>query len=93
MPYAVTVLTSEDLQVRKQSRSFPEAFREVPSVLVQKTAHGQGSPFIRGFTGYHTLLMVDGIRLNHAECPRSSSGCAPTRSIAYRRFCSPLPSV
>jgi hemoglobin/transferrin/lactoferrin receptor protein len=66
LPYAVTVLTAEDLQVRKQSRSFPEAFREVPSVLVQKTAHGQGSPFIRGFTGFHTLLMVDGIRLNHA---------------------------
>ena len=35
-------------------------------MLVQKTAHGQGSPFIRGFTGFHTLLMVDGIRLNHS---------------------------
>jgi len=32
----------------------------------EKTAHGQGSPFIRGFTGYRNLLLIDGIRLNNA---------------------------
>lgn len=50
----------------KFSRSTSEALTGVPSVMVQKTALGQSSPYIRGFTGYHNLLLVDGIRLNHA---------------------------
>ena len=47
-----------------QIRTLPEAFDMTTGVLVQKTSYGQGSPFIRGFTGFRTLLLVDGIRLN-----------------------------
>ena len=32
----------------------------------KKTALGQSSPYIRGLTGYHNVLLVDGIRLNHS---------------------------
>ena len=50
----------------KLSRSMPEVLSGIPSVMVQKTALGQSSPYIRGLTGYHNLLLVDGIRLNHS---------------------------
>ncbi len=64
-PSAVSVVDQASFD-RIQPRTMPEAFREVPSVMIQKTAHGQGSPFIRGFTGFRTLLLVDGIRLNNS---------------------------
>lgn len=65
VPYSVDVVGAEDF-VRKAPRTTPEALRELPSVMLQKTSHGQGSPFIRGFTGFRTLMLVDGIRLNNS---------------------------
>jgi outer membrane receptor protein involved in Fe transport len=47
-------------------RSTPELLSNVPGVVVQRTNHGGGSPFIRGFTGQQILLMIDGVRLNNA---------------------------
>ncbi|MEM0967983.1 MAG: TonB-dependent receptor plug domain-containing protein, partial [Verrucomicrobiota bacterium] len=64
-PYTVEVLT-ESLLKERAVRTVPEAFEQTPGVLVQKTAHGQGSPFIRGWTAYHNLFLIDGIRLNNA---------------------------
>jgi hemoglobin/transferrin/lactoferrin receptor protein len=63
-PYAAEVITGQDIQTRRLSRTLPEALKEVPGVFAQKTGHGQGSPFIRGMTGYRNLLLIDGIRLN-----------------------------
>ncbi|MEQ1933770.1 MAG: Plug domain-containing protein [Fimbriimonadaceae bacterium] len=65
LPYLVHDIEAEELGERLP-RTLPEALRETPGVMVQKTAHGQGSPFIRGFTGFRTLLLVDGIRLNNS---------------------------
>ena len=48
------------------ARSLPEALSGIPSIMVQKTALGQSSPYIRGLTGYHNVLLVDGVRLNHS---------------------------
>ena len=54
-------------QIREQVvRSTPEALAGEVGAYVQQTAHGQGSVYLRGRTGRHTLLMVDGFRLNHA---------------------------
>jgi hemoglobin/transferrin/lactoferrin receptor protein len=64
-PNSVTVIDAEDI-IRRLGRSLPELLNETPSVMVQKTAHGQGSPFIRGFTGYRNLALIDGVRLNNA---------------------------
>jgi len=47
-------------------RTLPEVLQLTPGVLVQKTAHGHGSPFIRGFTGRQNLLLVDGVRINNS---------------------------
>lgn len=66
VPYSAASLDGETLTSRKAFRTLPEALREIPGVLVQKTGHGQGSPFIRGFTSQRTLLLIDGIRLNNA---------------------------
>jgi hemoglobin/transferrin/lactoferrin receptor protein len=65
VPAQVRTLGQEQLQER-QVRTLPEALREIPGVNVQKTANGQGSPFIRGFTGFRNLLLIDGIRFNNS---------------------------
>jgi len=64
-PAAAAVVTAEDIGER-QYRTLPEILRDTPGVMVQKTGHGQGSPYIRGFTGFRTLLLIDGVRLNNS---------------------------
>ncbi len=66
VPFAASHITGEQIRNRRLSRTLPEALKEEPGVSVQKTGHGQGSPKIRGFTGFHTLLLIDGIRLNNS---------------------------
>ncbi len=65
-PYALGRLSADALRVGTPVRTVPEALRDEPGVMVQKTGHGQGSPYVRGFTGYRTLLLIDGVRLNNA---------------------------
>lgn len=64
-PYTVDTVSAQRIRMAG-FRTVPDIFREIPGTLVQKTAHGQGSPYIRGFTGFRNLFMIDGIRLNNA---------------------------
>ena len=64
-PFTSEAIT--DARIREQAyRTTPQVLRDVPGVMVQETAHGQGSPYIRGFTGFRNVLLIDGIRLNHS---------------------------
>jgi len=65
-PYALDTVDLSGFARQRLYRSTTNAMTDVPGVMVQKTGHAQGSPFIRGFTSYHTLLLVDGVRLNNS---------------------------
>jgi len=66
VPYTADIITAGDISTGEMSRTVPEIFMQDPSILVQKTSNGQGSPYIRGFTGFRTLFLIDGIRLNNS---------------------------
>jgi len=65
-PYSTGVLNADTLRIENAVRSVPEALKYEPGIMVQKTAHGQGSPYIRGFTSQRNLFLIDGIRLNNS---------------------------
>lgn len=66
LPFATRSIVGTVLRREQMAASVPEALLEMPGVLVQQTARGQGSPFLRGFTGFRTVALVDGIRLNNS---------------------------
>ena len=66
VPVRTEIRNALDLNLGRMPRSVPESFREMPSVMIQKTGHGQGSPYLRGWTGFRTLMLVDGIRMNNS---------------------------
>ncbi len=65
VPYTSSYLGADYIRENTR-RTLPDVLQYTPGVLVQKTAYGHGSPFIRGFTGRQNLLMMDGIRMNNS---------------------------
>jgi outer membrane receptor protein involved in Fe transport len=63
-PQSVSVLTNSAIQNISKA-SMAEVLESTPGIFMQRTNNGGGSPFVRGLTGYHTLIMIDGIRLNN----------------------------
>lgn len=65
VPYTADSITEQEMR-RRSYRTVPQTLRDTTGVMVQETAHGHGSPYIRGFTSFRTLMLIDGIRLNNA---------------------------
>lgn len=65
VPYSVSAVSEQHFG-ETSPRSTPESLMGMSGVFVQKTNHGGGSPFVRGFTGNQALILVDGIRLNNS---------------------------
>jgi hemoglobin/transferrin/lactoferrin receptor protein len=65
VPFTTAEVDAKTVE-RRSYRSTPQVLRNTPGVMVQETSPGQGSPFLRGFTGFRTLFLIDGIRLNNS---------------------------
>ena len=64
-PYTAEAVTAAEIE-RRSYRTTPQILNDTAGVLVQETAPGHGSPYIRGFTSLRTVFLVDGIRLNNS---------------------------
>ncbi len=64
-PAAGSIRTRQEITERQATDMFQALQNEV-GVLMQSTAAGQASPFVRGLTGQQVLILVDGIRLNNS---------------------------
>lgn len=65
LPYTLEPVEGVGESALRAPRSLVDALGSVHQIHTQKTAPGQGSPTVRGFTGFRTLTLVDGIRLNN----------------------------
>ena len=66
VPHMIEKISRAQIRTEKMPSNMVNIFKELPSVLLQKTSHGQGSPYIRGFTGFRNVFLIDGIRLNNS---------------------------
>lgn len=83
-PYIAHVIERERFIDQRMVRTLQDALSETPGVMIQRTSYGQSSPFIRGFTGFRTLTLIDGIRLNNAvfrEGPNQYFGTIDSLSV------------
>ncbi|MCG8649140.1 MAG: TonB-dependent receptor [Pirellulales bacterium] len=64
-PAAASIRSREEIE-RRQAPDLFHALQNEVGVLMQRTAAGQASPFVRGLTGQQVLILVDGIRLNNS---------------------------
>jgi len=68
-PASASIRTREEIRERQAPDLFHALQNEV-GVLIQSTAAGQASPFVRGLTGQQVLILIDGIRLNNSVTRR-----------------------
>ena len=83
-PYAFYRI-DRDLLDRTIGRTPLDRVNYGPGVFIQRTAPNQASPFVRGLTGEQSLLLLDGVRFNHAFMrpgPNQYSALIPGASLS-----------
>lgn len=65
VPWHASVVDRRTLDEKNPTDMFRALQNEV-GVLMQQTARGQSSPFLRGLTGQQVLILVDGVRVNNS---------------------------
>ena len=64
-PNSISVIEKSQME-RITATITPQILAETVGILAQQTTVGQGSPILRGLTGYQTLLQIDNVRLNNS---------------------------
>ena len=64
-PSSISVIEQSQIE-RMFPTITPDILTRTVGVLAQQTTLGQGSPILRGLTGYQTLLQIDNVRLNNS---------------------------
>ena len=64
-PNAISVISQKQIG-RINTGITPRLLRETVGVWAQQTTVGQGSPLLRGLTGYQNFIQIDGVRLNNS---------------------------
>jgi len=64
IPAFATIVDRQTIS-EKQSQDMFRALQNEVGVLMQRTATGHSSPFVRGLTGQQVLMLVDGVRINN----------------------------
>ncbi len=64
-PNAISVIDRAQIE-RMNAPTTPRILSETVGVWAQQTTVGQGSPLLRGLTGYQAFLAIDGVRLNNS---------------------------
>lgn len=64
-PTATSIITAEDIE-QKQARTVADILRDQAGVDISRTGQpgGQTTLFMRGANGGHTLVLIDGVRVN-----------------------------
>ena len=65
LPFHASIVDRQALDAKQPTDMFRALQNEV-GVLMQATARGQASPFLRGLTGQQVLILVDGVRVNNS---------------------------
>ena len=64
-PNSISIIDRRQIE-RINAPITPRILRGTVGVFAQQTTVGQGSPFLRGLTSYHTYMQIDGVRLNNS---------------------------